>query len=133
MRLLKPLEILFRLCYNIVMENERPTLLTPEQAADVIRYFNFAENEERSRRGLLGGVAMGLSAIHATKAEHSFLPDSKPLLTRQEMGAGMDLIEKQEEDEPEFTEDEWRRIEHIVDTRGVSYDKAKRQVMDERH
>lgn len=92
--------------------------LTPEQAADVIRYYNDAENAWFRQHGQRDKVHLGQSALHTTMSKESITGDGVPALTSHEMGRGMDYISPPERKKPKATDE---MIDHIVDTQNVSY------------
>ena len=123
------------------MKEQIPTQLTPAQAADVIHYYDLAENADfytynrRQRK-----IALGLVALHTTSRNHSILSDKTPLLTHEEMTAGLDYLGKPsqkevtESDTPwgwpvEPTEEQWEEIFATSDKRAIPIDEAYAQVM----
>ncbi|MGE5298695.1 MAG: hypothetical protein ACM3KF_01515 [Acidobacteriota bacterium] len=92
--------------------------LSPQQAADVIRFRHNAANKEAREHGWRDKVSMGHAAVQAQLPRHSMLPDEQPMLTPQEASAGLKHI-----DMPQITAwpveptaDEWARIEKLNDT-----------------
>ncbi len=71
------------------------TPLTPEQSADVIRYFHAANNAETRARGYRDKVLLGVSAVQAGLKRESLLPSDQPMLTFKEVGEGLDYLVKQ--------------------------------------
>lgn len=113
------------------MSQSDQSQLTPEQAADVVRYYHDGENRYARDRGWKDKVPLGLAALHAAQPEHSILPDNRPLLTYAEMGQGVEYIEQQSKagEQPDITPEQQTAIDHIVDTQGCSYEEARRQVV----
>lgn len=106
--------------------NERHDGITPEQAADVIRYFHNGENREARQRGWKDKVSLGEAAVHTTFKSHSLLPDGEAMLTDKEMGAGLDYIQNPPESKKSEAYD--KELEYRVDSRGISYDLARREM-----
>lgn len=101
------------------------TPLTPDQAADVIRYYNDNENKEYRARGWKDKVPLGQSAIHTAMPPHTILPppdDTTPTLTWQEMEAGRNHIEN-----PPKSDKYYDRLDELVD-KGFTYDDARRKL-----
>lgn len=69
-----------------------PAPLTPEQSADVIRYYHDNANREARENGWRERMSLGQAAARAALARHSLLPDGQPTLTEQEKGAGLKYI-----------------------------------------
>lgn len=105
--------------------------LTPQQAADVIRYYHDGENALTRARGWKDKVPLGLAALHTYRAgEHSILPDKSPTLTLAEMESGNAYLQEKTNDalhEPEISPQRQRRIDALVDGSGMSYDEAYRR------
>lgn len=72
------------------MNNEK--VLTSWQAADVIQYYHAGENQRSRERGWRDKVSLGQSALHTTMTRHSIQPNTEPLLTLDEMDAGLRYI-----------------------------------------
>ena len=100
------------------------TELTPAQSADVIQYLYRGENDETRRRGWKDRVSIGHAAIRATRAGHSPLPDARPLLTLAEMSQGLASIDGSITTGASGHDD--ARLDHLADTRGISYEQARR-------
>lgn len=106
--------------------------LTPQQAADVIKYYHTGENAQARANGWKNkNVALGLSALHTIRAgSHSILPDASPVLTGEEMIAGQEYILNPpvHQDEGEsISPARQRRIDALMDGSGVSLDEALRR------
>ena len=124
--------------------------LTPEQAADVIRYFHDSENHEARRNGWRDHTSLGLAALHAASDDHSILPDETPILTFGEMGAGLRYLEGNDPPDegknppnlpeptgptgPPFGTLEYeayaKKLDALVDKGPFTYDEA-RQILDD--
>ena len=96
--------------------------LMPQQSADVIRYYNDGENAECRRNGWKDKIAIGRSAIHSTRREHSILPTGEPVLTASEVRQGLDIIYPPKKLKT-LSEEE---LDACVDKRGMSYEDALR-------
>ncbi|HET7630086.1 MAG TPA: hypothetical protein VFK03_01810 [Candidatus Saccharimonadales bacterium] len=109
--------------------NERaPSSLTPEQAADVIRYYDRAANGEARARGWRDKTGIGEVAVQTTLKRFSILPNKiKPTLTPKEMLIGLDYI--QNPPEKELSEEEEKRLDDLADKKGSYY--LARQELDE--
>ena len=125
---------------NTVIE-QKPTPLSPAQAADVIRYYDLAENADyhEAKRGKRK-IALALVAIHAASGKHSIMPDKAPLLTHDEKDAGLEYLALQSRatssgDEAlgswpvEPTDEEWEQIYRKSDTQAIPIDEAYAQIM----
>ncbi len=99
--------------------------LTPQQAADVIQYYNDGENAQSRQKGWKDKVPLGQSAIHTTRERESLLPTGTPILTNDEMGRGLDHLtsEPPQSTRPKATDE---MLDTIVDRQNVSYDDARR-------
>ncbi|HET6622816.1 MAG TPA: hypothetical protein VFG56_02680 [Candidatus Saccharimonadales bacterium] len=108
------------------MNERKPSHLTPEQAADVIRYYDRDANGEARARGWRDKVALGEVAARTTLKRFSILPNqTKPMLTPEEMGAGLDYI--QNPPEPDKSEAYYQKLDELADKLG-NYDLARRQL-----
>ncbi len=106
-------------------------LLTPQQAADVIKYYHDAENAPYRQRGFSDKVSLGLSALHAAQVKHSILPDGSPTLTLNEMNDGLQYqpVEPTRVDEgSELSWQQQRRLDALMDGSGFPYDLAVKHV-----
>lgn len=102
--------------------------LTSQQAADVIQYFHNGENREARKKGRKDKVSLAKAAMHAVSRRHSLLPEKTPMLTYDEMSAGIEYIENP----PRLKSDEYyNEAERRVDLRGFSYDDAYRELDSE--
>lgn len=112
--------------------NERyPTSeLTPEQSADVIRYYHAGENDASRKSGWKDKIALGRSAIHTTKTSETILPEGGSVLTSAEMGRGLAHITGAagEAKVVSMARNIDDSIEDLVDKRGFSYDAARRVI-----
>ena len=63
-------------------------MLTPRQAAEVIRYYDKGVNAEARIGESKAKKPLVLMAIQTTLGEHSILPKGEPLLTFDEAAAG---------------------------------------------
>ncbi|MDX2776100.1 hypothetical protein PV379_01865 [Streptomyces caniscabiei] len=99
------------------------TILTPEQSADVIRYYHTGMNHERREKGHAHALALGYAALCTTLPNHSVLPDAKPALNVQEIKEGLEYIKN-----PPKSDEYYDRLDQIVDRQNVSYDDARRIV-----
>lgn len=79
------------------MGNESESHLTPEQAADVIRYYNADDNAVERSHGAKDKISFGHSAIRSSLGRHSILPDGSPTMTPPEAAAGLAHLEQEEE------------------------------------
>ena len=100
--------------------------LTPVQAADVIKYYHDGENREYRAKGWKDKIKLGEAALHTTQRKHSILPDGEAPLTQQEVSEGTNYILSPPE--PEKSEAYNTELERRVDTRGISYDEARREM-----
>ncbi len=74
------------------MNYNKPLILTPEQAADVVNYYYVGANAETRARGWDDKLSIGQAAVQTTLKRHSILPEGNPILTYEEMGAGLEYI-----------------------------------------
>lgn len=108
--------------------NERaPSQLTPEQAADVIRYFHNGENRESRQRGWKDKAPLAKAAMHATFKAHSLLPNGEAMLTMKQAADGLDVIDRQTLAEADKSDDYYEELDELADKLG-SYDQARRQL-----
>lgn len=99
------------------MKEQKQTQLTPEQAADVIRYYETAEKVSKGERSLAE-----IAVIVAGKT-HSILPGQEPLLTHPEASAGLEHILQRQRQERETisswpeepSDEEWEKIYKLND------------------
>ncbi len=75
------------------MNYAKSPILTPEQAADVVNYYYVGANNEARTKGWDDKLSIGQAAIQTTLNRHSILPEGGPMLTYEEMGAGLSHIE----------------------------------------
>ena len=106
--------------------------LTPEQAADIIRYYHTGENQLAHENGWKEKVGIGKAAARTTIAKYSLLPTEpdqapQPMLTYNEMAAGLDHIKNPPD--PERSEEYYKKLEDLVD-KGMTFDEAERKLAD---
>lgn len=107
-------------------------MLTPEQAADVIAYYDRHDNERSLKNNWRRKRSLGQVAFDTTRRIHSILPDGEPLLITEEMETGLDYYRQKldgkipgkvpEEISPwpvEPTDEQWEKIYHYTDTSDV--------------
>ena len=106
--------------------------LSPEQAADVIRYYHYnaPENQLARQHGWKEKVGIGKAAVRTALAKYSMLPAEpgqppQPTLTNNEMSAGLDYIKNPPE--PAHSEEYDKKLDELVD-KGLTYDEAKRKL-----
>lgn len=81
--------------------NERPrNILTPAQSADVIRHYESLAKQEAQEQGRAYTSRLASVALRATQWRFSILPNDEPLLTIDEMNAGLAHIEHPPEQPP---------------------------------
>lgn len=106
--------------------------LTPAQAADVIGYYDRHDNERSLRNNWKRKRSLGQVAFDTTRRMHSILPEGEPLLTDNEMEAGLayyrhSVADKTSQKVPEQvspwpiepTDSQWETIYHYTDTMDV--------------
>lgn len=81
--------------------------LTPEQSADVVRFYHTANNKEAQRNGWKDKISLGQSALQTMRDSHSILPaddsgEKKPLLTAQEQLEGVEYLREEKERKARF-------------------------------
>jgi len=105
--------------------------LTPAQAADVIRYYDAAENERSYRNNWKRKIPLGRVAVRTSLASHSILPSGEPLLTPREAASGLDYIEQQAQSPwpVEPTDEQWEQIFELSDKRPIPVDEAYASIM----
>lgn len=111
--------------------NERNPGLTPEQAADVIRYFHNGENREARQRGWKDKVSLGEAAMHASFKSYSLLPNGEPMLTIKEVADGLDFIDHQAQAQVELSDksdDYDKALDELVDKKNISYAQARAEL-----
>ena len=114
--------------------------LTPEQAADVIAYYDRHDNERSIKNNWKRKKSLGQLAFDTTRRMHSILPNGEPLLTAEESIEGLeyyrDTLERQftqpvpaevSEWPIEPTDEQWESIFQLTDTCDVK--EAYSQVM----
>ncbi len=80
------------------MDKEPKILLTPAQAADVLRYRLAVENQHAREHGYGDKVPLGIVAIHAMRMTvESPEGEQQSLLTGPEMLSGMEYLKLEEE------------------------------------
>lgn len=113
--------------------------LLPNQSADTLRYFHTFENSEYRARGWEDRVSLGRSAIHIANIACNLQPDGKhePLLNIKEAGEGLDYLKQnpptknQPIESAPKSEAYYIELARRVDTRGISYDEARRELDEE--
>lgn len=98
--------------------------LTPPQSADVIKYYDHANNGEAREKGWKDKVSLARTALQTTTPGHSILPDKTPLLTGEEMEEGLEYIKN-----PPISPELEAKIDRLVETGQFSYDDARRRVL----
>lgn len=101
--------------------------LTPEQSADVIKYFHDSENAQYRQNGWRDKISIGQSAIHTTRSRESITLDGIPALTNSEMGKGLNYIIEVPK-KPKLTDE---MLDAAVDKMNLSYDAARRMFEQE--
>lgn len=111
------------------MSERKPSSLTPEQAADVIRYYHDGNNAEARRNGWSDKVALGRSAIQTILKRQTIIPQREgeqpqATLTPDEMHEGLNLIQAENGSNSreanshwpvELTNEQWIEVERISD------------------
>lgn len=125
------------------MNHNKSHNLTPEQAADVVNYYYFGANAESRAGGWRDKVPIGQAAVQATLKRHSILPEGNPMLTPEEMSAGLKYISDlrsadvvdimtslrpSQLTEARLTLEQEAVVDRLVDAGVGNYDDARRRV-----
>lgn len=116
------------------MHERKQTPLTPEQAADVINYFDQWENARSYENGWKRKVPLARVALHAAMKNYSILPSGEALLSFDEANTGLAHLNHKDTEAVggwpvEPSDEQWEQIEHIAETRPSPLDEAYYQVM----
>ena len=103
--------------------------LTPQQAADVIRYIHDNANRERRENGWNDNFSLGQAAIRAASPEHTLLPDGVPMLTSQARNKGFTHLDNPQESQR--SEEYWKRFDDLVDNKAFTPDQAHQSLKDD--
>ena len=109
--------------------------ITPAQAADVIKFYDDAENELPFRNNWKRKVSLGQVAMHTAMRSRSILPSGEPVLNHKEAQAGLDYLSQESQVRElgswpvEPTEQEWEEIFKLSDVRPCSTDEAYGAIM----